>query len=245
MFAETFPHNTDNILAQFDLIDHYLDVSIPIMPISLEEQIRQGLHWDGENKPSTLWNVGSVETKRLADSFSNGSDCDIRMGPLFLAMSLPGSASIFYGDEVGLRSISDSGRLSNVPNMKWGNGSENNCSMDPVDIFRHFAIVRKESVPLYINAVLKFDKDVLESRKLNYNLNQINSTIVVERFYPRRNRYLLVCNVGLENSTTRDVSNTYYGGLSLVSSTGKVNGYVKLDQLKVVQGEGLLLLLDK
>ena len=114
-----------------------------------------------------------------------------------------------------------------------------------VESFVKLMEIRRDALPLHINAVLKYDQDVVETRAHNYVFKMLpNNTVIIERFYPRRHRYLLILNLGIKN-VTHDLSNTYFGGQTLVSSTGRKQGYVKLNQLILSPGEGLLLLLDK
>ena len=242
-YSRSFPLNIDDIQAQFDLIDHHLDIS---QPLTLETQIQEGFRWDNGVNSWIMWNVGSLRTTdRLAHIFRNNSGCNPFVGSLMLTMGLPGSASIFYGDEMTARSDRSPDNISNKQ-FKESLASDTNHCASAASILRNFRQLRKDAVPLYMNAILKFDKDILESRKLNYNLKIIDkSTIVIERFFPRRHRYLLIVNLGLENTTTSELSNTYFAGETLSSSSGKIKGYIKLEQLKLTPGEGVLLLLDK
>ena len=71
-----------------------------------------------------------------------------------------------------------------------------------------------------------------------------NRTVVIERSYPRRHRYLLLVNLS-GHSVTNDLSSVYFGGLTLVSSTGDKRDYIQLKDVNMAPGEGLLLLLDR
>lgn len=236
------------MLKQLDLIDHNLNLE---NPSQLEEKIREGLRWDSDvDKPWIMWNVGTLGKPRLADLLKEGSECIITAGFLMLALGLPGSASILYGDEIGLKSTTNStvSGLESTGIMKWGDifsEKESNCHRYSIESFSKISAVRKDALPLHINAILKYDQDVLVYRTQNYAYKLIhNDTVVIERYYPRRHRYLLILNLGSKN-ITHDLSNTYFGGLTLVSSSGRKQGYVKLSQLTLLPGEGLLLLLDK
>ena len=245
------PLLVSNALKQFDLLDHNLNLE---RPSRLEEQIREGLRWDSSvHMPQIMWNVGTIGKGRLADfHIEDTNGCLLTIGVLMLALGLPGSASVLYGDEIGLPSITNSslGVLESTSVMKWSEDLNIDptisfCINKSVETFGKLSAIRKDALPLHINAILKFDQDIVESRTHNYVFKMLpNNTVIVERFYPRRHRYLLILNLGIKN-VTHDLSNTYFGGQTLISSTGRKQGYVKLNQLILSPGEGLLLLLDK
>ena len=230
------PLLVSNALKQFDLLDHNLNLE---RPSRLEEQIREGLRWDSSvHMPQIMWNVGTIGKGRLADfHIEDTNGCLLTIGVLMLALGLPGSASVLYGDEIGLPSITNSslGVLESTSVMKWSE----DLNIDPTISF-----CINKSVETF-GKLSAIRKDVVESRTHNYVFKMLpNNTVIVERFYPRRHRYLLILNLGIKN-VTHDLSNTYFGGQTLISSTGRKQGYVKLNQLILSPGEGLLLLLDK
>ncbi|GIY88259.1 aamy domain-containing protein [Caerostris darwini] len=53
--------------------------------------------------PSIVWHVGSVETMRLNNRFAKSSN----LATMFLMAFLPGSFSIFYGDEIAMQDSFD------------------------------------------------------------------------------------------------------------------------------------------
>ena len=253
MYSNHHPKHSLIVHNQFDLVDHFLHVD---HPDDIADQIKQGLRWDNDiGKPWILWNLGSHGKPRLANLLPGRSDCTPTMGILMLAMSLPGSVSVLYGDEIGLHNTTFAGdETDSSALMRWteDSGPANSlsapagrCFIASVRTFGRLSAIRKDAVPLHTNAVLKFDKQVLESRTFNY-LCQVhsNSTVVIERYYPRRHRYLLITNLSSRN-VTHNLSNIYFGGLTLVSSTGNKEGYIKLNALHLQPAEGLLLLLDR
>lgn len=256
------PLQETHVLKQLDLIDHHLDLE---HPSQLADKIREVLLWDNDaDKPWIMWNVGTLEKNRLVDLFRDTSECVVTSGVLMLALGLPGSASVLYGDEIGLQSIINATvpELKTTAFMEWNDESifssalptplpwfaseeKSGCLRNSVESFAKISAIHKEALPLHINAIVKYEQDVLVSRTHNYVYKILHSnTLIIERFYPRRHRYLLILNLDIKN-VTHDLSNTYFGGQTLVSSSGRKQGYVKLNQLTLLPGEGLLLLLDK
>ncbi|KZC10081.1 Neutral and basic amino acid transport protein rBAT [Dufourea novaeangliae] len=71
-----------------------------------------------------------------------------------------------------------------------------------------------------------------------------DEVIVIERWYPRRNSYVFVANLG--NSTqTKDLSFLYYGGHVVVGPTYRLNKDVYFKELTVPPGEAFVIKLDK
>ena len=263
-YSHLHPLVVSNLVRQFDLVDYFLNIE---SAQRLEQQIQDGLRWnDGVDKPWIMWNVGTLGKPRLAEALKGNSEseCTLTVGILMLGLSLPGSCSILFGDEIGLENTNNSALmpwreigysnflLTNSSNSSpWLHSKETTAQMDclqnSIDLFGQLSDIRKDALPMHTNAILKYDvHDVLESRTLNYVLKMLpnSKTVLIERFYPRRHRYLLILNLAKEN-VTHDLSGTYFGGQTLLSSSGKKNGYVKLNQLILDSGEGLLLLLDK
>lgn len=68
--------------------------------------------------------------------------------------------------------------------------------------------------------------------------------VVIERWYPRRNSYVFVANLG-NQTQTKDLSFLYYGGHVVVGPTSKLNRDVYFKQLIVSPGEAFVIKLDK
>ena len=69
------------------------------------------------------------------------------------------------------------------------------------------------------------------------------SLLILDRFYPRRQQYTVVVNLGT-TTLTRDLSHYYYGGTVVASSHGKA-GYIKFRQITLMPSEALVCVLDK
>jgi len=230
-------HSTSQLRDQFNLVEHYLRID---QINDIAHQIAEGLRWDDDlMSPWILWSLGNVEKTRLINlvniNAAGKSHCDSNLGALMLAMNLPGSVSLYQGDEMSASSSS----------MMEFNEKMIICSNSSIAAFGNLSTIRKDAVPLYLNVLTKFDaKGIVESRNFNYKLSRMDSTIIVERFYPRRHRYLLILNLSASN-VTHDFSSVYFGGRTLISSSGEKNGYIELRILNLQPAEGLLLQLDR
>ena len=100
-----------HVFSYFHLIDTFLDIKVNETENIRDQVNGVFLNDEAEQRGAcTLWNVGSAVSSRLAS----------RVGPersavaAFLLIMMPGSISVFYGDEVGLKDSSDllSGRVS-------------------------------------------------------------------------------------------------------------------------------------
>lgn len=91
-----------DVFRYFDLIDTFLEINMSSTE-SLRDQVNSVYLNEPGSHPWTLWNIGSATSSRLAT----------RIGPeftaaaTFLLIMLPGSVSIFYGDELGLKDSID------------------------------------------------------------------------------------------------------------------------------------------
>lgn len=92
------------VLTHFDLVDHHIN-----MRSDLKQQIdavQGGVMFSRPGYPWPLWSLGGVDSPRLASrlQIANAS-----LAAVLVGMLLPGTPSIFYGDEIGLtNSKSDS-----------------------------------------------------------------------------------------------------------------------------------------
>jgi hypothetical protein len=68
--------------------------------------------------------------------------------------------------------------------------------------------------------------------------------MIVERYYPRRHSYVIVCNFG-NQTQTKDLSFAYYGGEVVADQRGRVGSYLTFNALTLFAGESILIKLDK
>lgn len=96
--AMHFEESRNTILTRIDLIDVTLRVSNGTEDIKAQvDTITKGILFEKASYPWVHWSVGGVDSRRVASSIDvkNAS-----MAVSLLALMLPGTPSIFYGDEV-------------------------------------------------------------------------------------------------------------------------------------------------
>lgn len=109
--AVTYLENNNNVispklntlLAFFDLIDFKIELSENNLKMKIDE-VQKGVLFSKPNYAWPLWTIGGVDRSRLVSRVvaQNGS-----LAALLVSMMLPGTPSIFYGDEIGLVHIHD------------------------------------------------------------------------------------------------------------------------------------------
>lgn len=111
--------------------------------------------------------------------------------------------------------------------------------------------LRALAVPIYMNGNYKrCDCDEGLTKEVNYVISQpLEETIQLERFYNRRNRFVLVANFGGEDVNLGPVGQIYAGG-ELVLDTSKrlpVNNgeVVKFSLIELAPGEAIVIKLPK
>jgi glycosidase len=96
----------DAVLNSMDLIDVRLDiVSNGTGGLKIQvDKVIEGLLFSKPGYPWIHWHMGSIDTKRLASQLPT---VNASLAVVVLEMMLPGTPSIFYGDEIGLEELKD------------------------------------------------------------------------------------------------------------------------------------------
>ncbi|XP_018055882.1 PREDICTED: neutral and basic amino acid transport protein rBAT-like isoform X1 [Atta colombica] len=251
----------NSILSKIDLIDVTLRLVNGTKNIKAQiESITKGVLFDKPSYPWIHWSVGSVDTSRVASTMTvkNAS-----VAASLLGMMLPGTPSIFYGDEIGIedcecRDHKDLAHVHNLIPMYWEKkeGSESSFSPSGVTAWlpearkpmetslkstvTEMAKLRMEATPVYVKAVLRENQSTA-----NCDIRYVeDEMIVIERWYPRRNSYVFVANFGNE-TRVKDLSFLYYGGYVVVGPNYRINRNVYFKKLTVPPGEAFVIKLDK
>jgi hypothetical protein len=96
----------DAVLNSMDLIDVRLDImknGTRGLKIQVDKVVK-GILLSKPGYPWIHWHMGSIDTKRLASQLPTAN---ASLAALVLEMILPGTPSIFYGDEIGLEELKD------------------------------------------------------------------------------------------------------------------------------------------
>lgn len=96
----------DAVLNSMDLIDVSLDI-VTNGTEGLKTQVDKavkGVLFKKPGYPWIHWNIGNIDTRRLASQLPKGN---ATLAAVLFEMMLPGTPSIFYGDEIGLEDIKD------------------------------------------------------------------------------------------------------------------------------------------
>ncbi|XP_076647136.1 maltase A2 isoform X1 [Halictus rubicundus] len=249
------------ILRNMDLVDVTLGLSNGTKEIKKQvEEITKGLLFEKPNYPWVHWSIGGVGYQRMASTITVKN---ATIAASLLGMMLPGTPSIFYGDEIGMSDCEcedhkDLRHVHNVPPMNWDSidgGSHKFASTGamawlpeaakPLQTILAGTIpemvkLRSETTPIYVKAVMK-ENQVLANCDIRYADDEM---IVIERWYPRRNSYVFVANLG-NKTQTKDLSFLYYGGHVVVGSASRLNRDVYFKEMIVSPGEAFVIKLDK
>nr|XP_012224804.1 PREDICTED: maltase A2-like isoform X1 [Linepithema humile] len=250
----------NSILSRIDLIDVTLHLANSTKNIKAQiESITKGVFFEKAAYPWIHWSVGGVDTNRVTSTLGvrNAS-----VTASLLNMMLPGSPSIFYGDEIGIEDCEcqdhkDLAHVHNLVPMYWekkdGDSSFSSIGITtwlpeaekPVETslkgtVSAMAKLRMETTPIYVKAVLR-DNQISANCDIRYVEDEM---IVIERWYPRRNSYVFVANFGNE-TRKKDLSFLYYGGHVVVGPNYRINREVYFKELSVPPGEAFIIKLDK
>ncbi|KAL6257270.1 hypothetical protein P5V15_012197 [Pogonomyrmex californicus] len=251
----------NSIMSRIDLIDVNLDLTKSTRNIKTQiESITKGVFFDKSAYPWIHWSVGGVDTNRVASTMTvkNAS-----IAASLLGMMLPGSPSIFYGDEIGIEDCDcqdhkDLAHVHNLVPMYWEKKDGSGTSFSSLGIttwlpeagkpvetslkntVKEMMKLRMEAPPVYVNAVLR-ENQIIVNCDVRYVEDEM---IVIERWYPRRNSYVFVANFG-NQTRIKDLSFLYYGGYVVVGPRYRMNRDVYFKELTVPPGEAFVIKLDK
>lgn len=92
-----------DLFSYFHLIDTFLDIRAN-QTENIRDQVNEVFFNQPDSHPWILWNIGSATSSRLASRLGS----EFSTVASFLLTMLPGSISLFYGDEIGLKDSHDS-----------------------------------------------------------------------------------------------------------------------------------------
>lgn len=246
-------------LNRIDLIEVHLDLCDG--PAGLKSRIQSilsGTLWDKPHYPWVLWNIGNINSDRVSEKYQNYT-----LALTALELALPGTVSIFYGDEIGLGGLSgqdierdfhEHAFINNVAMMTFSNNEKANnaalpwiskSALEPrynyLNVIKSFIEVRLTTPTIYLKEIYK-EGNILKNadiRKTEENL------VLIERWYPRRNTCVFVGNLGSKSITT-DLSTMFYGGTVVASTNASLVGQVLyFDEVTFPPYSAIILKLEK
>ncbi|XP_006608788.1 maltase A2-like isoform X3 [Apis dorsata] len=251
----------DSILMKVDLVDIPLNIANGTKEIKRQiEDVTKGILFEKPGYSWVHWSIGSVDSKRIASTISVKN---ATLSATLLGLMLPGTPNIFYGDEIGIMDCEcedhkDLAHVHNLPPMYWDGIGNSDIKFASIGVtawlpestkpletslfgtIAEMITLRSETTPIYVKAVLK-ENQVLANCDIRYADDEI---IVIERWYPRRNSYVFLANLG-NKSQMKDLSFLYYGGQVVVGPSYRLNKDVYFKELTIPPGEAFVIKLDK
>lgn len=212
------------ISEHIDLVDVFLDVTQGSSHIAAQiKKIIEGPLKPGYG-PYIQWSLGGVTERRIS---SKGLTPNITLAATLMELMLPGTPSIFYGDEVALQEShdphgdhADTKHLHHLSAMAWNaapkfTGRETlpwipsgaTVAFDHIDYVSDMIALRERSPTIYQNAIKKLDK-MEPNTSVKYSRNDI---LILERWYPRRQSFVAISNFG-NKLVKLNLSAMFYGG---------------------------------
>lgn len=211
------------ILKTVDLVDVYVDATKGAEHIAA--QIRttiEGLLKPGDG-PYIQWSLGGVSERRISNAFT----VNVSLAATLMELMLPGSPSIFYGDEIALQEShdplgehTDTKHLHHLSAMAWNTVPQftsrdalpwiphgATASFHHMDYISEMIELREKSPSIYQNYIRKMEQNV-PNTSVKYSRNDI---VVLERWYPRRNTFVSISNFSAKK-VSLDLSAMFYGG---------------------------------
>lgn len=212
------------ILQSVNLVDVFIDFRQGSKHISnrINDTIFGALS-PGSEHAQAHWSLGGVSERRLASQLTSESTLAATM----MSLLLPGSTNIFYGDEIGLQEShdpegehADTKHMHHLSTMAWMSDKKfterNQLPWVLPGAAQHFEYIdqitdliqlRKRSPTIYQNGICK--KDHMEpNTSIKFSSDEL---LAVDRWYPRRQTFVAICNFSPKHITL-DLSSKFYGG---------------------------------
>lgn len=247
----------EELLQVIDLVDVFLDTSNGTQLIEHQViDVLNGKLKPSQNGPWIHWSMNCVDHNgRVATGISPNAS----LAAVLMEVMLPGTPSIFYGDEISMEQSHDplqehngTKHLHHLPTMSFKDQSSftshkilpwlprsASVSYQHLQYVTDAITTRSETPALYRNSVNKDGNEAHGNTHIRANKNDL---LIIERTYPRHNTYVSVTNLGPENLTV-DISAFYYSG-KLVLGTAK-NDKVFFSNFKIRALETVIIKLDK
>lgn len=247
------PDMLNLILNNINLVDVHLEISKGIGVITKQiDHIQNGTLFAQKGSPWVHWNLGDEISKRLANLLPYGN---ATLGATLLQLMLPGTPSIFYGNEVGLQQTLDPEvhdvkhlhqlavmAFENSPPqvLPWMPAAKKAVNFREADAVADMIKLRSGSPSIYINSVFKEGDN-----KANADVKHSKSDVlVIQRWYPRRKSHVVVSNLG-NSSVTTDLSKLLYSGVVKIGPRpDSISESISFKDIALAPGESVVIQLD-
>lgn len=274
VISGTPKENLNAVLKNVDLVDVKLNLEKGVSEVISEiESVLNSSLFAEPGLPWVHWSIGNVNSKRLANVLPFGN---ATLGATLLQMMLPGNffiecmifslvqniiipgtPSIFYGDEIGLHEIADPEderqdikHLHQLTMMPWPNeqpkvlpwiyGGPPTAQFDQVNAIAKMVDLRERSPSIYMNAVYK---QGVNKANADIKYSQDNF-LVIQRWYPRRKSYVVASNLG-GTKISADLSLLLYTGQVIVGPRAdSISESVSFKEVNLWPGESVVIVLD-
>lgn len=240
------------ILNNVDLVDIKLDLMSGASAVTRQiGSLQNGTLFTKPGMPWIHWSLGNVNSRRLANILPYGN---ATLGATLLQLMLPGTPSIFYGDEIGLHEILDPDhekqdikhlhQLSMMPwqgqtlhMLNWIHSELVTPHYEQVKAVSKMVEIRETSPSIYMNSVYKEGVN-----KANAEVKYVDQEfLVVQRWYPRRKAYVVACNLG-NVTLSADLSMLLYSGKIVVGPRAdSVPGSISFKYVSLWPGESVVI----
>ncbi len=253
LFDRVKPDVAKELIRWIDLVDVYLDISQGNQKVA--EAIKntiEGILVPGDG-PYIQWSLSGVSERR-----TSGMSPNTTLASTLMELMLPGSPSIFYGDEIALQEShdplgdhTDTKHLHHLSTMEWNSTHQFTnrntlpwlprgaaVSFDHIDFVADMISLRESSPSIYQNVIRKTANP---ERNTSVKFSR-NDLLILERWYPRRRSFVAITNFS-SRKLKLDLSSMFYSGEIVI---GKLKGQrVVFTEFEIGPIETIIIRLDK
>ena len=244
----------NTVLNNVDLVDVRLEIEKGLSAVTKQiEFVQNGTLFSKRGLPWVHWNLGDDSSaNRLSNVLPYGN---ATLGATLLQLMLPGTPSVFYGNEIGLQRVADSKgdrkdqqHLHHLTFMPWDEKKQHkvlpwmysektNLNFDQAKSVAQMVNLRLKSPAIFFNSIYK-EGDNKANSEVIYSRDNL---LVIQRWYPRRKSYVVVSNLG--NSTvTQDLSTLLYSGTVVIGPrTDSKSESISFKNISLWPGESVVI----
>lgn len=253
LFDRVETETANELIRLVDLVDVYINFSQGSHKVAAEiNSTIHGILAPGDG-PFIHWSLSGVSQRRTNELSPNTT-----LAATLMELMLPGSPSIFYGDEVALQTAhdplgdhSDVKHLHHLSTMVWNTTHQFTSvknlpwlprgaavSFENLDVVASMISLRETSPSIYQNIIKKPSK----TEQNTSVKDSPQDVLVLERWYPRRRSFVSITNFG-NRKLSLDLSSMFYSGEIAI---GKLKGErVLFSDFEIGPTETVIVRLDK